>query len=285
MISAFELPSDRATVETMVLTTGQRLYDDWLPDYLQGIFEEVTGMFLGQRHDLQPNNLLYHDYAHTLQAAYCMADLFQGYHADPIAEPLTSRQFKLGLTAVLFHDTGYLCTNADQAGTGAKYTYTHVLRSCSLAASLLPQHGCTLREIDTVLGTIRATGPSADISRLCFATPTDRLLASLMVTADYVSQMSAPEYPEKLPALYREFEESDDYLGVPSEKRVFKSEHDLLAKTPLFWGKVVEPKLHDDFNGVYRYLARPFPHGPNRYLEAIELNLGLVQARLAALPA
>jgi len=97
--------------------------------------------------------------------------------------------------------------------------------------------------------------------------------------------MAAPEYPDKLPALYREFEESDDYLGVPPEKRVFKSAHDLLSKTPLFWSKVVEPKLQEDFNDLYRYLARPFPDGPNRYLESIERNLSLVRERLVALPA
>jgi hypothetical protein len=282
MTSAFELPSDPATAEALVIGTGQRLFAPWDPGYLRGIFAEVAAMFAGRCHDFQPNNLKYHDFAHTLQAACCMAEIVEGYQSAPNLEPLTARQFEMGLTAVLFHDTGYLCTSSDTAGSGAKYTYTHVLRSCALAASLLPRHGCNLREIDTVLGTIRATGPSADISRLYFATPSDRLLACFMVTADYLGQMSAPEYPDKLPALYREFEESDDYLGVPAAQRVFKSEADLLARTPRFWTKVVEPKLRDDFGGVYRHLARPGPDDPNRYLEAVERNLSLIAGRAPA---
>ena len=263
MTSALAHPTARDHVEPAVLAIGGRLFADWQSDYLTGVFDEVTAMFTGGRHDFLPNDLKYHDFAHTLQATLCMAEIFAGYQQAKPGEPFTSRQYEIGLTAVLFHDTGYLRTRSDTDGSGAKYTYTHVLRSCALAASLLPRHGCSLREIDMVLGAIRTTGPSADISRLHFATTTDRMLAGFLVTADYVGQMAAPDYPDKLPALYREFEESDDYLDVPAAKRVFKSEADLMAKTSLFWRKVVQPKLRDDFGEVYRYLARPNMDGPN----------------------
>lgn len=175
MTSAFELPCDRTTVESAVLAHGQRLFPDGRADYRGGIFDEVAGMFEGARHDFPPNNLKYHDFAHTLQAA------------------------------------------------------------------------CR--------------------------------------TADYVSPMAAPECSANLPALYRAFEESDDNLEVPRDQRVFKSEHDLLNLTPLFWTKVVEPELLEDFNAVYRYPDRPFPEGPNPYLESIERNLSLVREHLVALPA
>lgn len=285
MTLAIAHPTARDHVEPAVLTIGGRLFPDWQPDYLTGIFDEVTAMFAGQRHDFLPNDLNYHDLAHTLQATLCMAEIFAGYQEANPSEPFTVRQYEIGLTAVLFHDTGYLRTRTDSGGTGAKYTYTHVLRSCALAASLLPRHGCSLREIDTILGAIRTTGPSADISRLYFATATDRTLAGFLVTADYLGQMAAPDYPDKLPALFREFEESDDYLGVPEAKRIFKSEADLMTKTSLFWRKVVVPKLRDDFGEVYRYLAKPYPDGPNPYMAAIERNLVTVQKRAEALSA
>jgi hypothetical protein len=50
----------------------------------------------------------------------------------------------------------------------------------------------------------------------------------------------------------------------------------------MFWEKFVQPKLENDFQASYRFLARPFPHGPNLYLEAVEKNIGLIKRRNAA---
>ena len=47
---------------------------------------------------------------------------------------LNPRLFELAVAAVLLHDSGYLKLRSDNVGTGAKYTYCHVLRSCSFAA-------------------------------------------------------------------------------------------------------------------------------------------------------
>lgn len=239
-------------------------------------------MFAGRFGDFLPIDLGYHDFQHTLQATCCMAEILAGRHTAGITPLIGSRQFELGIAAVLLHDTGYLKTRSDRSGTGAKYTYTHVLRSCAVAASYLPTLGVTLGELDTVLGAIRCTGPTSNIQRIQFPDEIDKLIGCCLASADYLAQMAASDYPDELPLLYREFEESDDFLGVPRSKRVFQSVDDLIRRTPAFWRKVVEPKLRDDFLGVYRFLARPYPDGPNPYLNAVEHNIAIISNRARA---
>ncbi|HEY0943661.1 MAG TPA: HD domain-containing protein [Opitutaceae bacterium] len=256
----------------------RRLFPAASTDFLSRLFVDVAAMFGGRSGDFQAVDLGYHDFEHTLRASRCMAELFEGYHAADAAPTIGPRHFELGLAAILLHDTGYLKQRSDREGTGAKYTYTHVLRSCAVAASYLPTLRVSLPEIDGVLGAIRCTGPSADIRRLHFRDAAERLIACFAATADYLGQMSADDYPEKLPALYREFEESDDYLHVPRDKRIFQSAGELVARTPAFWRTVVQPALEKEFQGVYRYLAFPFPAGPNPYIVAIERNLARITA-------
>ncbi len=53
-----------------------------------------------------------------------------------------------------------------------------------------------------------------------------------------------------------------------------------MERTPLFWQKFVRAKLESDFQAVYRFLARPYPHGPNLYIEAVEKNIATIKRRL-----
>lgn len=294
-------PEDPTENPAWVLNKATRLRAELFPppdpkSYLDAIFADVAAMFAGRAHDFQPIDTGYHDFGHTLQATSCLVDILVGYQTaaashpttsgrltppTPLA-PLTPREFDLGVTAAMFHDTGYLRTRSDTEGTGAKYTHSHVLRSCAVAATVLPRHGVNLTELETVLNAIRSTGPTAHIAHLHFPTLTDRFLAAAVATADYLGQMASPSYPDKLTVLFREFEESDNYLHRPPEQRLFRSPKDLIAKTPAFWTAVVQPKLDADFAGVHRYLARPYPAGPNPYLNAIHANLARIQEMATA---
>lgn len=243
-------------------------------DFLDHLMRLVDEAFAGRYLDYAPNDLKYHDYEHTLQASACFADILAGRHAALPAERFSDRQSELGLAAILLHDTGYLRLRSDTEGTGAKYTYAHVLRSCSFAASLLPVVGVSGDELDIVLGAIRSTGPSSDIKKISFNNDSERLISCMVVTADYLAQMAAADYPGELDFLYREFEESDDFLHVPPEKRMFKSAADLKRRTPGFWEHFVKPKLTGDYQSVYRFLEQP--DGSNPYLEAIDHNLKII---------
>lgn len=268
---------DPAAVAKAVRETQARLYPGRDPALVDRIFAEVGEMFTGRYLDYQAIDLGYHDFQHTLQATLCMTELAAGRHDSGDGPPCTARHFELGLAAVLLHDTGYLKLRSDTAGTGAKYTFTHVLRSCAVAASYLPDLHFTMEEIDVVLGAIRCTGPTANIKRLFFRGDAERLIGCCVATADYLGQMAAGDYPDELAILFREFQESDDFLHIPPERRIFRSPEDLIAKTPAFWRKIVLPKLQGDFEAVYRYLARPYPYGTNLYLEAIERNLAKIE--------
>lgn len=247
--------------------------------WLDTIFRDVERCFRGEHPDYLPIDLRYHDLEHTLQATVCCVALLEGRHRVGVEPRIDARQFQLAVAAVLLHDTGYLKLRHDTVGTGAKYTFCHVLRSCSFAASYLPTLGVRDVEIEAVLGAINCTGPAKEISRLHFREPVERIIGCVLGTADFLGQIAAADYPDELEILFREFEESDNFLALPPERRVFKSAEELIERTPAFWEQFVVPKLEGDFQGVYRFLAKPFPDGDNPYLVAAENNIRIIRER------
>ena len=177
------------------------------------------------------------------------------------------------MAAVLLHDTGYLKLRSDREGTGAKYTLVHVIRSCAFAASYLPTVGFNASEVETVVGAIRCTGPRSKITDLHLGDGAERFLGCALATADFLGQMAAPDYVDELPFLFAEFDEAENFANAPRDRRLFRNTQDLIAKTPAFWEKIVLPKITQDFLSVYRYLADPYPEGPNPYLLAVEQNM------------
>jgi hypothetical protein len=247
------------------------------------LFADSENIFQGRYLDYRPLDMRYHDFEHTLQATLCLVRLLDGRYRAAAAPVLSAREFALAIASVLLHDTGYLKLRSDCDGTGAKYTLVHVIRSCAFAASYLPTAGFTASEIDAVIIAIRCTGPRSNVLELHLADQVEHLLGCALATADYLGQMAASDYVDELPFLYAEFEEADDFCHTPPESRLFQSAHDLIAKTPVFWEKVVLPKITRDFGGLHRFLASPYPDGPNPYLLAIEQNIARAM-RLAGAP-
>lgn len=273
---------DAAAVAAFVERKFEQLYPGVGPVWLRTIFRDVETLFTGRNPDYSAIDVGYHDLEHTLQAAVCLTLLLEGRELAKVEPRVDARQFELALAGVLLHDAGYLKLRSDTKGTGAKYTFCHVLRSCAFGASYLPTLGASDYEVEAVLGAINCTGPTKEISRLKFREPVERIIGCALATADYLGQMAAPDYPDELDILFREFQESDDFIHLPAARRAFKSPDDLKQRTPLFWQKFVLPKLESDFQAVYRFLARPYPHGPNPYLDAIEKNIAEIKRRAAA---
>jgi hypothetical protein len=249
------------------------------PAWLKTLFRDIDAFFTGKNPDYAANDVRYHDLEHTLQATVCLTLLLEGRDAAGVEPRVDARQFELAVSAVLLHDSGYLKLRSDTLGTGAKYTFCHVLRSCAFAASYLPTLGASDHEIEAVLGAINCTGPTKEISRLHFRDSVERVIGCAVATSDYLGQMAAADYPDELEILFEEFQESDDFIHLPPSRRAFKSAEDLKQRTPMFWQKFVLRKLESDFQAMYRYLARPYPHGPNPYWEAIERNIAEIQRR------
>jgi hypothetical protein len=249
---------------------------------LERLFEDVEALFAGRRPGYAAIDLKYHNLRHTLMATACMALLLEGLH-QAAAGGLKPRDFKLAIAGVLLHDSGYVKARTDTGGTGAKYTSCHIQRSCTFAASYLAEVGATRAEIEDVLSAINCTGPTSEIGRLHFRDPGSRTVGCSLATADYLAQLADPQYPEKLGELFAEFQECDDYANVPHEKRAFKSEEDMVCRTPGFWANFVKPKLENDFQAVYRFLERPLNSGRNDYIDAVEENLARIDLRIAAI--
>lgn len=259
----------------------QEMFPQAAPEWLGTLFRDVESVFSGGHQDYLPCDLRYHDFEHTLQVTLCFARLLAARQRSGAVPAVSPRQFELGLAGVLLHDVGYLKLRSDTAGTGAKYTYTHVMRSCAFAAMYLPRLGVTMDELQGVLGAIKCTGSTKEVALMHFSDPVERMIACATATADYLGQMAAPDYPDELEILYHEFEESHDYIHTAPANRPFRSARELVENTPEFWARVVLPKLEKHFDSMYRYLADPYPDGPNPYLVAVERNIAEVRHRVA----
>ena len=93
-------------------------------------------------------------------------------------------------------------------------------------------------------------------------------------TADFLGQMSDPNYIQKLPSLFNEYEEG----GVPG----YSSSDDLIAKTPAFFKQFVMKRLTDDFHSVYRYLATISAERTYILKEFSVISRGLITATTAS---
>jgi hypothetical protein len=200
------------------------------------------------------------------------------------AEPvLPERAFRLGFLAILLHDTGYLKRREDVAGTGAKYTITHVGRSADFAGQLLGEKNFVRADIQAVQNMIRCTGLNARLASIPFEAQTERITGYVLATADLLGQMAAEDYVEKLPVLYGEFAEAAAYSRDQTHfVASFKSARDLLEKTPLFWERFIRPKLDNDLLGLWRFLNDPYPDGPNEYLARVEANMERIKGQFRA---
>ena len=245
---------------------------------LDQLFKDVTDMFEGRFMGYQAVDMEYHDYEHSLQATVCLVQMLEGRRLTTDQPELLVRDWELSVMAALLHDTGFLKEVGDDSGTGAKYTFGHELRSCSFARHYLPSLGVSPSEVEDVCSAIMCTGPRNNIDEVAFQRPEARQIAYLLVNADYLAQISAAEYLEKLPKLYTEFQEAFEISEIAMEDRPYKNERELLEKTPLFWHDFVLPLLDRETDSAYRYLSPPGQ--PNPYLIAIEANLKELTRRL-----
>jgi hypothetical protein len=265
---------DPTSVEVEVQGAYLEMYPEADALFVPRVFGWALDCFRGHYGDYQAIDARYHDYEHTLQGTLCMCRLLHGRFSAQ-AEPLVGYEdFQLGILAILLHDTGYLKTRDDPAGTGAKYTLIHVNRSAEFASRFLAEKGFGKADIRAVQNMIRCTGVNVDLRVIPFQSEVERLIGYALGTADLLGQMAAPDYVDKLPILFEEFAESARFNhGRMAGVGNFESVTDLMRRTPLFWDAYVQPKIKVDFASLYHFLNRPYPEGPNEYLQRIEANM------------
>ncbi|MBM4136029.1 MAG: hypothetical protein FJ241_04270 [Nitrospira sp.] len=245
-------------------------------EIIEGVLNDVIDLFSGKRKGFLKCDTDYHDLLHTLQVIPPFVGIVDGWNKSENSTKISKELFDIGIIAVLLHDTGYIKTEDDMNGTGAKYTFIHTHRSADFAGHYLSQAGFEKLTISAVQNIIMCTGVRVDIENIPFRTDEERIVGYTLGTADLLGQMSALDYPERLPELYREFEEAYRYEGLKRLQEmgiaVFKSADDLISKTPFFYEVIVKGHFKK-MGSMYQYLTYHFNDSKNYYVEAIEENI------------
>lgn len=240
----------------------------------------INRLFDGEVAPWQANDTAYHDIEHTLLVAYCWTQMFHSLARNKPEFPVIYTDLLLGIAACLLHDIGYLKESSDSEGTGAKFSLIHERRSCQFARRFLMTLQWPESAISVVLRMIASTGLRAVIDAIPFASPTEKSLAQMLATADFLAQMGHPKYAEKLPDLFAEFEEFDIARELSATDRSFPDLQSLVKGTAGFWYQFVLPRLKNDYGGTYLLLNQPYPDGPNPYVDQAESNVSKLIASL-----
>jgi hypothetical protein len=237
---------------------------------LDRAFQDVVKLFQGEYPGYQGCNTWYHDLKHTTDCLLVMARLMHGASLNGLNLP--ERDTALGLIAALFHDTGYIQSDTDVLGTGAKYTLVHVERSLAFMEEYFSAAGFPARDLDYCQCCVRCTGLEAKINKIKFESAHHQAVGCMLGTADLLGQMADRTYLERLPFLYREFLEGN--------VQGFESEFDLLKKTPAFWN-FTQFRMITEFGNVDRYMRDHFKGwwGIDRDLnrDSIEQNIAYLK--------
>jgi hypothetical protein len=239
-------------------------------DPVQDVFNDMIKLFSGEYPGYRSCNTWYHNLKHTNDCLLAMARLIHGGFVQGTV--MEARETVLGLIAALLHDTGYIQTEDDDDGTGAKYTMVHVDRSINFMKTYFAPHGYSAEDFLFCKSCLKCTGLDVKIGKLKFISRNHKTLAQMLGTADLLGQMADRTYLERLPFLYHEFKEG----GVPG----FANELDLLQKTPTFW-EFTQKRFANELGGVNRFMRDHFRvrWGINQDLdwETVERNIGYLQ--------
>lgn len=269
---------DPKAVESAILDIAADCYPGQDLDRISDLMDNVERLFAGDVPPYQASDMAYHDFEHTLQVSLCWARMFHSLKEHRKERPVVYADFLLGVAGCLLHDTGYLKETGDPSGTGAKYVLIHEHRSCQISRKFLMRLEWPEQAISVTQRLIASTGPRAIIDGIPYISPTEKTLAQMLATADFLAQMSDPMYLDKLPYLFEEFEEFDRLRGLSQTERPFPNLDSLVSSTPQFWYQFVLPRLKVDYDSVYRLLNHPWPDGPNVYLQQAEANIDALES-------
>jgi len=247
---------------------------------VETVFQDIVDLFFGRRRGFQKCDTTYHDLLHTLQVVPPFIGIVDGWNKSKNSLKISKEFFDIGTIAVLLHDTGYIKADDDAGGTGAKYTFVHIQRSADFAEKYLSELGFEKNKISSINNIIMCTGVKVDLAHLPFQSEEERLIGYALGTADLLGQMAAPDYPEKLQALFHEFDEAYHYEGKGKLKQmgmaIFDSADELIRNTPHFYEYIVKERL-EHMGAIYRYLPLHFNDSKNPYIESIEKNIDKIK--------
>jgi hypothetical protein len=248
---------------------------------IERVLNDVIDLFHGKRTGYQACDTEYHNLFHTFQTIPPFVGMIDGWNKGGGTPRISKKYFTFGTIGVLLHDTGYIKTDADVEGTGAKYTFIHMERSVDFARNYLKEIGIVGSNIPSILNIIRCTGVTLDIN-IRFHNDEERIIGYALGTADLLGQMSTEDYIEKIPILYNEFVEAYRFKGLDKLKghgpTIPECADDLIRSTPKFYEDVALTRFRL-MGSLHEYLRYHFDSPDNPYLIAIEKNIALIRDR------
>lgn len=273
------LKRETLTVQSLLNKIREIYKEHYKNDDIETIketFNDLMDLFSGNMKGYLKCDTGYHDIKHTLQVVPPFIGILDGWNKSKKLPKISRELFDRGIIAVLLHDTGYIKTDNDLKGTGAKYTFVHTQRSADFATSYLSKKGVEKDTINSIKNIIMYTGVAVDYDKLPSNSEGERIVGYALGTADLLGQMSADDYPDKLQTLYSEFEESYHFEGIDKLRKqgmtVFDSADDMIKNTPSFYEGAVKERFKS-MGSLYKYLTYHFDDERNHYIEAIEENI------------
>lgn len=238
------------------------------------IFYDTLRLFGGEYEGYRACNTRYHDIEHTVMVFLASARLV---HAVAISGwNLREKDIDLCLAASLLHDAGFIQTDDDIEGTGAKYSIGHERRSIEFIRTYLGERGYSDDQISACASMIECTILAVSPRDIVFRDDDVEILGEIVGTADLVAQIADRIYLEKLLYLYEEFAEAH----IPG----FDSELDLLKKTGFFYEEISKKRLNNDLGGVSKLMHHHFRErwaiDKDLYEEYIEKNIDYLKGVL-----
>ncbi|MBI5638918.1 MAG: hypothetical protein HZA17_00690 [Nitrospirae bacterium] len=275
--------ADDGILDTVIAIAKSAYRVDDIPR-IKHVKNDLLRLFAGDYADYQGCDTFYHDLEHTIQVINPFAQIIDGWNKSGKQPAISSRNFELGLVAVMLHDTGYIKLTGDNDGTGGKYTFVHIERSISFARAYLSASGFAQEEITSVCNMIRCTGVDDRADIIAFSSEEERICGYALATADFIGQMAAKNYISKLPHLYQEFREGYEYEGLEKLREkgsfIFESAEALMQNTPFFYDTVVQSKFRE-MGYLGEYIKYHMPDKEDYYTTAIENNLARLRSQLA----
>jgi hypothetical protein len=264
-------------VEIAIMSILDRLYGERYDSALlkQGI-EILVQAYRGRYPGFLRCDTLYHDLRHALETGLTMARLVDA-HAKSLpsgsVDNIDGRHALLGVLLALFHDVGLLRRETEAQSWGAVFTPIHEERGVEFMRRHLS--GTSLASLTENAELIMPTKLNFKIPDTW--SPPDRRLASMVASADLLSQLADCCYLEKCwHFLFLEFT-AFGLAGTPDS--AYPDRETLMIKTYGFYSELVLPRLEQEFCGMYR-LMDAYYSGSDPYQKSIQRNLGYLEAIL-----
>ena len=276
-------PSPAETLQSVEAVYAAHFPQHRVP-WLRPLFRRTEELFAGRYPHYQACDIGFHHFGHTCEVTAAVARIMDGNLRRP-RRPLRfhARDYDMVIAAALLHDIGYLKKTGDKTGTGAKFTPIHVARGSDFAGRFLQEFNLSPDDIEVVQRLILWTAVNVDYEELQSASDVERHLGGVLATGDLLGQMAAPDYPQRLEALYVEFSEAArNVTGNAAQSYTYATAADLQKKTRTFYEHYVMPILEHSFRGIFHDLVHHFPDGRNHYLLRIEENLSILDGAVPA---